>query len=153
MPLFFYIIDFTKFCGTIALLVSNTAIFDHHKLLMFHFIIRHLNVLKYGLRFFICFLFVSFLLSFLFYLLVFFLLSFSQLFSSLLSFHFKERSRKLSDARENEHHRGYDRKWREFSGPITVRRKVNALLETVLQLIKIFSLFLDRNHKIGGSLE
>ena len=97
MPLFFYIITFTKFCGTIALLVSNTAIFDHHKLLMFHFIIRHLNVLKYGLRFFICFLFVSFLLSFLFYLLVFFLLSFSQLFSSLLSFHFKERSRKLSD--------------------------------------------------------
>ena len=73
MPLFFYIIDFTKFCGTIALLVSNTAIFDHHELLMFHFIIRHLNVLKYGLRFFfICFLFVSFLLSFLFYLLVFF---------------------------------------------------------------------------------
>lgn len=153
MPLFFYIIAFTKFCGTIALLVSNTAIFDHHKLLMFHFIIRHLNVLKYGLRFFyllsLCFVFVV-----LFVLFVgFFFWSFSQLFSSLLSFHFKERSRKLSDARENEHHRGYDRKWREFSGPITVRRKVNALLETVLQLIKIFSLFLDRNHKIGGSLE
>ena len=53
MPLFFYIIDFTKFCGTTALLVSNTAIFDHHELLMFHFIIRHLNVLKYGLRFFL----------------------------------------------------------------------------------------------------
>ena len=97
----------------------------------------------------LCFVFVV-----LFVLFVgFFFWSFSQLFSSLLSFHFKERSRKLSDARENEHHRGYDRKWREFSGPITVRRKVNALLETVLQLIKIFSLFLDRNHKIGGSLE
>ena len=80
MPLFFYIIDFTKFCGTIALLVSNTAIFDHHKLLMFHFIIRHLNVLKYGLRFFICFLFVSFLLSFLFYLLVFFCYHFLNFF-------------------------------------------------------------------------
>lgn len=80
----------------------------------------------------------------------FFFWSFSQLFSSLLSFHFKERSRKLSDAKENEHHRGYDRKWREFSGPITARRKVNALLETVLQLIKIFSLFLDWNHKTGG---
>lgn len=97
----------------------------------------------------LCFVFVV-----LFVLFVgFFLLSFSQLFSSLLSFHFKQRSRKLSDARENEHHRGYDRKWREFSGPITARRKVNALLETVLQLIKIFSLFLDRNHKTGGSLE
>lgn len=97
----------------------------------------------------LCFVFVV-----LFVLFVgFFFWSFSQLFSSLLSFHFKERSRKLSDARENEHHRGYDRKWREFSGPITARRKVNALLETVLQLNKIFSLFLDRNHKTGGSLE
>lgn len=154
MPLFFYIIDFTKFCGTIALLVSNTAIFDHHKLLMFHFIIRHLNVLKYGLRFFFYLLSLCFVFVVLFVLFVgFFFWSFSQLFSSLLSFRFKERSRKLSDARENEHHRGYDRKWREFSGPITARRKVNALLETVLQLIKIFSLFLDRNHKIGGSLE
>lgn len=97
----------------------------------------------------LCFVFVV-----LFVLFVgFFFWSFSQLFSSLLSFHFKQRSRKLSDAKENEHHRGYDRKWREFSGPITARRKVNALLETVLQLIKIFSLFLDRNHKTGGSLE
>ena len=62
MPLFFYIIAFTKFCGKIALLASNTAIFDHHTLLMFHFIIGHLNVLKYGLRFFyllsLCFVFV-----------------------------------------------------------------------------------------------
>lgn len=153
MPLFFYIIDFTKFCGTIALLVSNMAIFDHHKLLMFHFIIRHLNVLKYGLRFFLFALSLfRFCCPFCF-ICWFFFWSFSQLFSSLLSFHFKERSRKLSDARENEHHRGYDRKWREFSGPITARRKVNALLETVLQLNKIFSLFLDRNHKTGGSLE
>lgn len=153
MPLFFYIIAFTKFCGTIALLVNNTAIFDHHKLLMFHFIIRHLNVLKYGLRFFLfAFSLFRFCCPFCF-ICWFFFWSFSQLFSSLLSFRFKQRSRKLSDARENEHHRGYDRKRREFSGPITARRKVNALLETVLQLIKIFSLFLDRNHKTGGSLE
>lgn len=154
MPLFFYIIDFTKFCGTIALLVSNTAIFDHHKLLMFHFIIRHLNVLKYGLRFFLfAFSLFRFCCPFCFICWFFFLIIFSTFFLSFV-FSFQRKIKETVWCKGlNEHHRGYDRKWREFSGPITARRKVNALLETVLQLIKIFSLFLDRNHKIGGSLE